>query len=122
MAYSNANHPECRGVEGSLTLNNDAEYFTRILLVCQHVLFCPGARCYYRSRVDGSLSGRKSTAAWASQFRVVEFCESEVRAREDSVRVRRAFALSWQHLAHGCYPYEQALAERALERARALDW
>src|SRR5262249_39734401 len=83
-------------------------------------LFCPGARCYYRSRVDGSLSGRKSTAAWASQFHVIELCESNVRAREDSERVRRAFALSWQHLAHGCHPYDPVLAELALERARAL--
>ena len=34
--------------------------------------------------------------------------------------MRRGFALSWQHLAHGCYPYDPALAERALARARAL--
>jgi hypothetical protein len=103
-----------------LTLNNDAEYFTRALLATERVLFCAGARCHYRSNMRGSLSGRKSPGAWASQFRVIELCEAYVRRREDSERVRRGFALSWQHLAHASYPYDPDLAERALACARAL--
>jgi glycosyltransferase involved in cell wall biosynthesis len=103
-----------------LTLNNDAEYFTRVILSVQRVLFCEGARCYYRSGIPGSLSGRKSAKAWASQFRVIDLCESYVLAYENSERMRRGFALSWQHLAHACYPYDRQLAERALERAKAL--
>ena len=93
-----------------LTLNNDAEYFTRILLAAESVLFCPGARCRYRSGLAGSLSGLKSPAAWTSQVRVLDLCESYVRGREDSERVRRGFALSWQHLAHSCYPYDRSMA------------
>jgi glycosyltransferase involved in cell wall biosynthesis len=103
-----------------LTLNNDAEYFTRCLLAAKQVLFCAGARCHYRSNVPGSLSGRKSPRAWASQFRVLELCEVYVRGREDSDRMRRGFALSYQHLAHSSYPYDPELAERALARARIL--
>jgi glycosyltransferase involved in cell wall biosynthesis len=103
-----------------LTLNNDAEYFTRALLAAERVLFCQGARCHYRSGLTNSLSGRKSRQAWESQFQVLQLCETYVRAREDSDRVHRAFALSWQHLAHGSYPYHPSLAERALVRARAL--
>jgi glycosyltransferase involved in cell wall biosynthesis len=104
----------------TLSLGDDGEYFTRVLLAAERVLFCPGARCHYRSDVQGSLSGRKSPCAWASQFRVTELCEAYVREREDSERVRRGFALSWQHLAHASYPYDPGLAERALARARAL--
>jgi glycosyltransferase involved in cell wall biosynthesis len=103
-----------------LTLNNDAEYFTRVLLAADGVLFCPGARCYYRSGLDGSLSARKSPVAWRSQYRVTELCESYVRAREDSERVRRGFALSWQHFAHASYPYVPVLADHAMARAQAL--
>jgi glycosyltransferase involved in cell wall biosynthesis len=103
-----------------LSLDDDAEYFTRVLLATNRVLFCAGARCYYRSGLAGSLSGRKSPAAWASQVRVLELCESYVRAREDSERVRRGFALSWQHVAHACYPYDRRTARYALRRARAL--
>jgi glycosyltransferase involved in cell wall biosynthesis len=102
-----------------LTLNNDAEYFTRVLLRSEAVLFCEEARCYYRV-VPGSLSGHKSPAAWRSQFKVIDLCERYVRTREDSDRIRYGFAQSWQHLAHGCFPYDSALAEAALARARSL--
>jgi glycosyltransferase involved in cell wall biosynthesis len=103
-----------------LTLNNDAEYFTRALLNCERVLFCLGARCYYRSGHAGSLASTKTPAAWKSGFQVLHLCEEYIRAREDSERVRRGFALSWQHLAHACYPYDPDLAEAALARSRKL--
>ena len=104
----------------SLSVGDDGEYFTRVLLAAKQVLFCSGARCHYRSGLGDNLSGRKSVQGWHSQFRVLELCESHARAREDSERVRRGFALSWQHLAHGCYPYDRNLSARALSRARAL--
>ena len=103
-----------------LTLNNDAEYFTRVLLAAERVLFCEDARCRYRSGISGSLSGRKTTAHWASQAKVLELCQERVLARDNGERARRGFSLSWQHLAHGCYPYDQSLAEDALARAHAL--
>lgn len=103
-----------------LTLNNDAEYFTRVLLAADRVLYCEGARCRYRSGISGSLSTRRTAAHWASQEKVIELCEQRVLARDGSDRARRGFALSWQHLAHACLPYDAALAERALARARAL--
>jgi glycosyltransferase involved in cell wall biosynthesis len=103
-----------------LTLNNDAEYFTRALLACDRVLFCAGARCRYRSGIAGSLSGTKSPKALESQFKVLDLCENYLRAAEDSERVHRSFALSWQRLAHFAHPYDSAIATRALERARSL--
>jgi glycosyltransferase involved in cell wall biosynthesis len=104
----------------SLTLGDDGEYFTRILLASERVLFCPGARCHYRSGISGSLSGRKSLEAWSSAYRVLELCEAHVFACENSERMQRAFSLSWQHLAHAAYPYDPVLAERALSRAHVL--
>jgi glycosyltransferase involved in cell wall biosynthesis len=104
----------------NLSLADDTEYFTRVLLQADRVLFRPGARCYYRSGVPGSLSGRKSPEAWKSQFSVNELCQQHILKRENSERMRRGFALTWQHLAHASYPYDRALAERALVQARAL--
>jgi glycosyltransferase involved in cell wall biosynthesis len=103
-----------------LTLNNDAEYFTRVLLAADRVLFCEGARCRYRSGISGSLSGRRTPAHWASQQKVIELCQQRVLALDDGERARRGFALCWQQFAHACYPYDQALARQALERAHAL--
>jgi glycosyltransferase involved in cell wall biosynthesis len=103
-----------------LSLNNDAEYFTRVVLAADRVLFCAGATCRYRSGLAGSLSGRKSRSHWMSQFTVLDLCELRVREHEDSERVRRGFALSWQRLAYACHPYDSLIAERALVRAKTL--
>jgi glycosyltransferase involved in cell wall biosynthesis len=104
----------------TLTLGDDGEYFTRVLLHAREVLFCRGARCRYRSGLPHSLSGRKTQAAWASQFRVNELCEIHLLQAEDSERIRRGLALSWQHLAHAAYPYDPAIAEAALGRSSRL--
>lgn len=103
-----------------VSVGDDTEFFTRALLCCERVLFCAGAHCFYRSGITGSLSGRKSTEAWKSQLQVTDLCQQYVLAREDSDRVRRGFAQSWQHLAHVCYPYDRRMAFLALDRARAL--
>jgi glycosyltransferase involved in cell wall biosynthesis len=103
-----------------LTLNNDAEYFTRMLLSAKEVLFCEGARAYYRSGIQASLSGTRSRAGWISQTKVLDLCERRVLAAENSERMRKGFALSWQHFAHACYPYEPTFAEEALRRANQL--
>jgi glycosyltransferase involved in cell wall biosynthesis len=103
-----------------LSLADDAEYFTRAVLASERVLFCAGARCHYRSGIPGSLSGSRTPRHFASQFKVLDLCESYIRAVEDSERVRRCFAINWQQMAHFTYPYDQVVAARALERAKAL--
>jgi glycosyltransferase involved in cell wall biosynthesis len=103
-----------------LSLNDDGEFFTRILLASDKVLFCEGARTYYRSGITGSLSGLKSRKGWGSQFKVIDLCQGHLMAREDSDRTRRACAMLWQRLAHASYPYCKSLANEALDRANQL--
>jgi glycosyltransferase involved in cell wall biosynthesis len=104
----------------SLSLGDDSEYFTRVILNSRRVLFCAGARCYYRSGARGSLSGTKTFEGFRSAFRVIDLCETHVLARENSERMKRGTSLMWQHLAHACYPYHPGIAEQALERARRI--
>jgi len=103
-----------------LTLINDTEYFTRAVLASRQVLFCEGARTYYRSGIAGSLSGLKSRKGWESQFKVIDLCQSYLLAREDSDRTHRVCAMLWQRLAHASYPYDRNLANDALDRAHQL--
>ena len=103
-----------------LSLADDAEYFTRVLLESNRVLFCEGARCYYRSGIEGSLSSKKSHVAFESRWRVIELCEKRILDREDSERIRTLFAVQWQIYAHTVYPYYPKLANSALQRAKKL--
>jgi glycosyltransferase involved in cell wall biosynthesis len=103
-----------------LSLCDDTEFFTRLLLKSGGVIQVGGALCYYRSGIPGSLSRRKTEEAWRSQFHVHELCEKYIRHTEESDRTRQLFAVIWQEFAFASYPYAPQLAEHALDRARNL--
>lgn len=96
---------------------NDREYFTRLVLAARRVLHCSGARCRYRVGNPRSLSQQME---WTTIFDAIALCETHVLTREDSERMRQVFAIDWQSFAHRCFPHDRQLAERALDRARAL--
>ncbi|MBC7624996.1 MAG: glycosyltransferase family 2 protein [Aeromicrobium sp.] len=103
-----------------LTLITDMEYFTRAVLASRKVLFCEGARTYYRSGIIGSVSQTRSMSAWQSGFDVIRYSVAAVLHKENSARVRRCGSLLWQVYAHSAYPYSKDLANLALLHAANL--
>jgi glycosyltransferase involved in cell wall biosynthesis len=103
-----------------LSLNDDGEFFTRVVLASHSILFCGTATAYYRSGIAGSLSSTRTTKAWQSGFKAIESCVRETLNIENTERVRRCGALLWQVYAHAAYPYEAALAADAIRNARDL--
>jgi glycosyltransferase involved in cell wall biosynthesis len=103
----------------SLSLNDDGEYFGRVVLASTGIRFCAeeAATTHYRSEVGGSLSGRKSPTALQSLFRTGELLETHILAKEDSTRTRQAIADHWQHLCYELYPGAPALSRQAELRA-----
>lgn len=103
-----------------LNLANDTEYFTRAVLASDRVLFCAGARTFYRSGVAGSLSGTKTHRGWVSQYQVIDSCVTRLLEREASERTRRVCSLLWQRFAYASFPYARQLARSALRSAATL--
>ena len=105
-----------------LTLNDDGEYFDRVVLASSGIAFTDSAEAatYYRSGLTGSLSGRKSSVALQSLYRTGELVESRLLEAEDSPRTRQALADHWQHLSYEFYPDAPALFEVAAQRAEKL--
>ncbi len=103
-----------------LSLINDFDYFSRLLLASQGVAFCPEARSYYRSGLPGSLSGATSRRAWESAFLSTELGSKSLLTREDSPRTRRAAAINWQRLVHSAYPAVPDLVARGEVQVRDL--
>jgi glycosyltransferase involved in cell wall biosynthesis len=103
-----------------LIQNTDGEYFTRVILRSNRILFSPGARAYYRSGLTASVSAASGSAQRESRFLALHLCENRILAREDSERMRRGLSLAWQTLAHASYPFDIDFAEHALARAHAL--
>jgi hypothetical protein len=103
-----------------LSLNDDGEYFCRVLVRSAGVLFCAGSRACYRSALPGSLSARKDGAALESLARSIEGATRTLLGTEDSPRVREACANAWQQVCYETYPLLPAEARRAEREARAL--
>jgi len=104
----------------SLTLDDDGEYFTRVVLAARAVRCCREAVSYYRSGVSGSLSGIKSERAWANAYRLMELSEQWLRAVEDSPRTRHACATAYQRYIYDSYPLAAAYRARAAAKVAAL--
>ncbi len=108
------------GWDESLSLLDDLEFFARLIAHATDLVEVPAARCYYRSNIDGSLSGRKDPVAMASGYAALERTENAVRALLDDDGVRRGLSLCWQRFAQGVPPHSMALADRAERHAFAL--
>jgi glycosyltransferase involved in cell wall biosynthesis len=104
----------------TLTLNDDGEYFCRVLLAGTGIAFVPGAQSFYRSGLAGSLSQRRDERSRRSQFRSVESIDRHLLAAEDSPRTRRAVANYYQHFIHDFFPAPADLMRRAADRVAAL--
>lgn len=107
----------------SLTLNDDGEYFCRVLLASAGIACCSdeAARSYYRSGLPGSLSQRRSEPARRSQFRSLELITSALRAAEDTAGTRRACAGYWRRFVHDFYPTPSDLIRRAEAQVAQFD-
>ena len=104
----------------SLTLNDDGEYFCRVLLASTGVAFTPGARSYYRSGLSGSLSQRHDERSRRSQFRSIELIEQHLLTAEDSPRTRRARAGYYQRFLHDFFPFPAELMRAAESQVTVL--
>lgn len=103
-----------------LSLINDFDYFSRILLASRGVKFCWGAKTYYRSGNTGSLSGSKSPAAWRSALKSLEIGTSNLLKSEDSPRTRKACAVQFQNFIYATYPDVPELRAKAETQVKQL--
>jgi glycosyltransferase involved in cell wall biosynthesis len=104
-----------------LSLDDDGEYFCRVLMACGRVQFVPGARMYYRRSGPGSLSNvGRSSKKMESQFLSMQLHIQYIRSLEDSERVRQACLKFLQRLMIYFYPDRLDLTRRMQTMAAEL--
>jgi glycosyltransferase involved in cell wall biosynthesis len=104
----------------TLSLNDDGEYFCRVVLSSRAVVHAPGSLALYRSGVPHSLSSRRDRRSLESLYRSCVLVAAHLREAEDSPRVRRARADYFQRLAYEVYPEAPDLSKLAESESRAL--
>lgn len=107
------------GWDERLSLINDFEFFTRLVLASDGIVHTPAARLYYRSGLPGSLSGQKSRRAWESAILSTRLGVRQVLARENSIHTRRLAAGMLQQLVYAIYPGHADLIEELLIEVRS---
>jgi glycosyltransferase involved in cell wall biosynthesis len=108
------------GWDEELTLIDDFEFFARVLSHADRVRFTPDCPLYYRSGIQGSLSGRKSRAAVESAFHsLVRGTQHLLRVRDDA-NARLSCANVFQDFIYTYYPDHADLRAQVQARIKQL--
>ncbi len=103
-----------------LSLDDDGEYFGRVVLASERILHVPEARSYKRIGVPGNLSGQITVKACRSQLHSLTSSIRRVLAVEDSERVRKICLTLLQRWFVYFYPEKEEMVREMEELARSL--
>ncbi len=103
-----------------LSLNDDGEYFCRVVAASKYVKFCEGARCFYRIGNPSSLSFSRSGKSVQAYFLAVDLCKKHLLELEDSNDTRQACISLYSQLFAELYPEEENFAHLAQLRIAEL--
>lgn len=111
---------ELGGWDESLSLADDMEFYTRMIVNSPVVIFCENATLYYRSGNAGNLASAWSRKAAESAKSTIEKSTSYLLEKTDSPAARQAAANQFQELAYRCYPDFPDLTKAAEQRIKQL--
>jgi glycosyltransferase involved in cell wall biosynthesis len=104
----------------SLSLHDDGEYFSRVLLQSKSVKFCDKADSYYRKGISDSLSTVISDKALKSHWQICKLYESHLLSVRNTVEARRACAANYMAFYYDHFPNKTPLRAQALIEAKRL--
>mgnify|MGYP006278065181 CR=1 FL=1 len=108
------------GWDESLSLINDFEFFTRVLLGSEGIRFTSDACVYYRSGLENSLSGRQDPEAIESEYRSLILGTQHLLDYEDTPGTRRVAANLLQDFVYRHYPNYRELRAKMKKRIEEL--
>lgn len=103
----------------SLSLHDDGEFFTRVLIAAKRNVFVHGVTAFYRD-TEGSLSRRRSRAAMESALAVCRLREKHLLGVRDDIASRRALATQYAQFAYEFSSAAPDLAADAMHSIRRL--
>jgi glycosyltransferase involved in cell wall biosynthesis len=104
-----------------LVVNQDGEFFSRVILASKKVLYVPEAKVFYRSNIPTSISAAiQKPAAIESRYKTIELLEQHLLKTENSPRVKKALADAYQRFIYSYYPKSPALIIQAENKVKAL--
>lgn len=103
-----------------LSLNDDGEFFSRVVLAASCIVFCDDARGYYRTTAHPSISKRHDPNAFKSSFSAIDLSCRLLMRHCTSPAAAKACATQYQRFAYGAYPDVPELVAEAERRSIEL--
>lgn len=104
----------------SLSINQDGEFFTRVLLEVEEIIFDPDSLVYYRNPGPSNVSQQKSEQAFRSLLDSYQSYERNTLQKENSYRVRSALKKVYQKFIYDCFPNYPYLITQSEELIKNL--
>jgi glycosyltransferase involved in cell wall biosynthesis len=104
----------------TLSLNDDGEYFARVLLKSSQIAFCSEARSYYRSGMPASLSQTLSDSACDSLYRSIKQISKLILAERSDPDTKLVCANAFKLYQYTTYPLRPDLYSCAEEQITTL--
>jgi glycosyltransferase involved in cell wall biosynthesis len=104
----------------TLSVHDDGEFFSRVVLAASGIIFCEDARGYYRSAHVATLSRRRDADALASAYAAVDLSCRHLLLRSASDVAMKACATHYQRFAYDAYPDAPELVAKAENCVRQL--
>ncbi|MFN3802198.1 glycosyltransferase family 2 protein [Belliella pelovolcani] len=104
----------------SLTINQDGEFFTRVLLHADKVVYDSEGKVFYRTPGESNVSQQKTEKAMKSLIESYRCYEREVLKFEDSQRVRIALKKVYQKFIYDVFPQYPHLIKAAESHIKNL--
>lgn len=103
-----------------LSLNDDLEFYTRLFIKANCILFCNDALLYYRSGIGG-LSGHKGDKAYRSLYHSISLSINLVlQTVDNNLRIKQSCANLLQGFIYELYPHHNELTSRAQQQIHEL--
>jgi hypothetical protein len=103
-----------------LSLDDDFEFFARMISKSGGIRFAPGGALCYRSAIRGSLSGQRTAAAAQSAFLSLDLATRHLLAAKDPANTRRVCANLFQAFDYRFFPQHRSLRSEARKRVAEL--
>jgi glycosyltransferase involved in cell wall biosynthesis len=103
-----------------LSLHDDGEFFSRIVLAASSIVFCGTARGYYRTVPGASVSKQRDLNSLASGLKSIDLSCRRLLQHCANAEAARACATHYQRFAYDTYPDAPDLVLEAERRAREL--
>ena len=104
-----------------LTMDDDGEFFCRVVLQATRVKFCEGTFVYYRKHKNDSLSSQTSSKHYESELLSIKLKTVQILNIKDHYNARKAMGFWFLRLAILSYPKNKRITKLALYELRLLN-